>query len=114
MAVVVLAKAGTDLGRFEGEPADGVAVVRWSNLAADIAELLKGAGDRIVVVSDGCTADERAALAVAVGAVQARVIEVQGAADQPHGNELSAACTGVISGFGIEAGVAAAVGVLNR
>lgn len=69
--------------------------------AADIAGLLAGEFEAAVLWSDGVPADDLPAVAAAVRACGKPVIEVHGERwDGTTFSPLSAACRGVISGFG--------------
>jgi 3-dehydroquinate dehydratase len=74
--------------------------------AADIAGLLElaakaGEAEGAIIVSDGIAAEELDAVAAAVRGWTGTCIEVRGAAwDGTTFSPLSAACKGVISGFG--------------
>jgi hypothetical protein len=107
---VLLVKTSLDLSGVRN--LDDVTVARFSD-ADEVAAALDGPAEAAVLVSDDCSDELRARLANLIRGSKRRVIEVQGKATVRHGNELSAACTGVIAGFGVEAGVSAALAVLK-
>ncbi len=95
------------------EPWDGVTVVRYGS--AEEAEAgLAGDAEGYVILSDGLAASELARVAHAVAAVRGACIEVR--SDRWDGSTpspLSAACRGVISGFGVGGVVEAVVSGLR-
>jgi len=101
---VVLAHKDTEVGT--------ASVTRFANVE-EAAKALTADVDTVVLVSDGCLGELRAELATLVARLDCRVVEVQGEPAAPHGNPLSAACAGVISGFGVAAGVSAALAALR-
>ncbi len=109
MRVLVLVPTGTTPGEW---PA-GCDVVTYSG-ADDVGSALAGTFDAAVVMSDGIPDASLAVVAAAVSACGRPAIEVRserwdGASHSP----LSAACRGVISGFGM-AGIREAVKALDR
>jgi 3-dehydroquinate dehydratase len=104
---VLVPKAVADaLGPVEG--ADVVVV------AGGLAAAVRAAAGPVVVWSEGLAAGEEAEVAAAVRSLGADCIEVRPErwdGESPSG--LSAACRGVISGFGVN-GVRAAVAVLTE
>lgn len=110
MNVLFLAPKDIDLSGLA--ESGGVTIVRFAAAAEAIAAL--GAmADAVVMVSDGCSEELRTSLAAAIAKLDCRVIEVQGEAAKDNGNPLSAACTAVIAGFGVAAGVSAALAALR-
>jgi hypothetical protein len=98
-----------------GAPAapEGARSVACADAEAMVAALA-GPFDAAVLVSDGLPSKDLERLSEAVVACGRPVIEVRSERwDGQSPSPLSAACRGVISGFG-EGGVAAAVGVLKR
>lgn len=82
--------------------------------AAEVVWALASGGGPVVLLSDGLTASDVAAIADAVRRSSRAVIEVRSERwDGQTESELSAACRGVISGFGLD-GIAAAVALLER
>ena len=79
-----------------------------------VSAAMAASADEVVLISDGCSEPLRSELAALVRAMDVRVIEVRGGAFDDHGNPLSAACAGVVAGFGVEAGLKAALGALQR
>jgi 3-dehydroquinate dehydratase len=79
-----------------------------------MTDALAGAQEPVVLLSDGLDEAGQQAVAVAVRASGRMVVEVRSARwDGETQSQLSAACRGVISGFG-GAGVAAAVALIQR
>ncbi len=90
------------------------AQVRRYRDAAELRELLRAADEAFVLCSDGLPRPDADALAVLIRELGRTVIEVRGERwDGASPSPLSAACRGVISGFGL-AGVRAAVALLQR
>ena len=96
-----------------GAGGEGARVVAVSTLAEAIGALSAAAGP-VVVVSDGMDDSCQDGLAVAIRARPEPAIEVRGErSDGVSHSPLSAACRGVISGFG-DAGIRAAVGLAEN
>ena len=92
---------------------EGARLVEASSSAALATALAAPGWDAAVLVSEGLVPADLAALAAAVTAAGRPVIEVPFARwDGESYSPLSAACRGVISGFGA-AGIAAALEVLR-
>ena len=90
---------------------ENVTVVRY-HTALEAKHELGGSADAVVIVSDGLRPEDIPAVAEAVRASNKRCIEVRsGAWDGATFSPLSAACVGVVSGFGA-AGVSRAVELL--
>ena len=86
--------------------------VRTCATAAEVVAALAAATGDVVLCIDGLVGDT-AEVAAAAAAVDGTVIEVRrGAWDGETPEAVSAACAGVIAGFGI-AGVSAAVALLR-
>lgn len=95
------------------QPPAGAEVRTWADLGALLAALEERGNRPCVLVSDGLHADTEAAVAAAIRSAPGPVVEVRSLRwDGESPSPVSAACRGVISGFGA-AGVAAAVGVLT-
>ncbi|MFN0148269.1 MAG: hypothetical protein ACKVT1_17350 [Dehalococcoidia bacterium] len=91
----------------------GVRLSRYAT-AAEVAEALRGRTEAVLIVRGDLSGAEITALAGAVSAAGTRVIEVRSAVwDGETASALSAACRGVISGFG-ERGVLRAVELILR
>lgn len=91
----------------------GGATMRRYTTPQDAVDAL-AIGAAVVLVSDGIAERDVATVAGAVAASRATVIEVRAAGwDGQTPSPLSAACRGVISGFG-ERGVVRAVELLRR
>ena len=102
--IVVVAPANFDI-------ADGIPVVRYET-AVDVLAALAARGD-VVLVSDALAAAELEAIAATARTRMGQTIEVRSERwDGETQSPLSAACRGVISGFGAS-GVARAVEVLR-
>lgn len=107
MSVLVIVPAGTAAGDWPG-----CEVVAGST-AAEAVRALGKSFSAAVVVSDGLAGEGLVAVAAAVAACGRPVIEVRsGRWDGVEPSPLSAACRGVISGFGM-AGVREALRVLE-
>jgi hypothetical protein len=88
--------------------------VEACNSPSDITEALAGPWEAAVLVTDGIPEASLDSIAQAVRASGRPVIEVRSARwDGASASPVSAACRGVISGFG-PAGVAAAAAMLQR
>ena len=82
--------------------------------AAEIREVLSGADHAFVLCSDGLADKDALGLAALIRELGRTVIEVRGEPwDGASPSPLSAACRGVISGFGL-AGVRAAAALFQR
>ncbi len=91
---------------------DGVEVRTCATAAAAVAALARATG--VVVLCDDGLEGGGAEVADAVAAVEGTVIQVkQGAWDGENHSPVSAACAGVIAGFG-RGGVGAAVALLRE
>ena len=91
----------------------GIEVVIYSS-GHEAAATLARSAFAAILVSDGLAESELADVATAVAGRTGRVIEVRAERwDGASFSPLSAACRGVISGFG-SAGVAAALALLER
>ena len=94
------------------ELGEGVRVVSYANLEEAIAGL-KAAGGAVVIWSDGLFEDDPTEIAPFVRERSVATIEVRGSRwDGQTPSHLSAACRGVISGFGAD-GVRRAVELLR-
>lgn len=103
-ALVILPAATADAGLPEG-----ATTVRWGDLASLVAALGRDGALPCVVVTDGLHSDTAAAVAGAIRARTGPVYEVRSAPwDGESPSAVSAACRGVISGFGVS-GLRAAV-----
>ncbi len=92
---------------------DGVDV-RACACAAEVVAALGDARGGLVLCSDGFSAAEREQVAAAVAAASAAVVEVRSESwDGETHSPLSAACVGMIAGFGL-AGVSAAAALLRQ
>ncbi len=101
------------VGFLDGAAVEGGTLLEYDRWDAARAALL-GEYESAVLVSDGIPADRFPLMAAAVKGCGYPVIEVRTARwDGVEHSTLSAACVGVISGFGIR-GVEAALGVLRR
>lgn len=110
MAILVIVPIGA-ASDFPGS--EGV-WVKECRSPEDVMEALELAADAAVLVSDPLRGDGLSAVAEAVSRCAYRVIEVRTLGwDGVTESVLSAACRGVISGFGL-AGVPAAVALLQR
>lgn len=110
MAVLVVVPAGS------AEEADvaGAATARYGSPAEVIAALESAAGP-VVLAAAGLSAADELAVAAVITARGLPVIEVRAERWDGHTHSpLSAACRGVISGFGVAPGIVAAAGVLAR
>lgn len=97
-----------------GIPEDGVTVVRYTDAASCVAALAGAGGTAVVLVSDALPEGSGPAVATAVRAAGRPAVEVRSAPwDGVSPSPVSAACRGVISGFGA-GGVGAALRVLRR
>ena len=106
-SIVVLTATGR---RIEG--IDGAVAVEALSAASALASVMSRY-DAAVLVSDGFDAGQAVSLAAAIADVARLVIEVRSTRwDGETSSPISAACRGVISGFG-DAGVAAAVRLLQ-
>jgi len=95
------------------EAPGGVEVIRCEN-AAQVLDALHTAGSPVILAAEGFTAAEEAAIAARIRERNCSVIEVRAERwDGVTHSPLSAACRGVVSGFG-HAGVAAALALLER
>ncbi len=93
--------------------AERAVVVRYTTVADIQAALASGAGP-VILRSDGLDDSSVTAAAHAVRAAAMTVIEVRSERwDGASYSELSAACRGVISGFGAD-GILAALALLER
>lgn len=91
---------------------DGVALLRYAAVT-DVLAALAGADGGAVLCSDALDAADLDAVAAAVRAAPGLVVEVRSAPwDGETHSPLSAACAGVIAGFGVD-GVCAAVLLLR-
>jgi len=107
MSILVLVPAGTVPGALP----TGCDVVTYAD-GDDVARALAGPFDAAIILSDGLPGANLAIVAAAVSSCGRPVIEVRsehwdGATHSP----LSAACRGVISGFGL-AGIGEAIRAL--
>ena len=101
--IVILPAAAAD----PGLPA-GATVLRWSDVGTLLSALERDGAAPCVLVSDGLHADTGAAVAGTIRARGGPVIEVRSVAwDGESPSPVSAACRGVISGFGANGLVAA-------
>lgn len=92
---------------------NGVALLRYA-AATDVVAALAGADGGAVLCSDALDAADLADVAAAVRAAPGPVVEVRSAPwDGETHSPLSAACAGVIAGFGAD-GVRAAAALLLR
>jgi 3-dehydroquinate dehydratase len=90
---------------------EGTPVVAYSN-AVDVFVALRGSAGPVVLDSDGLGDDTLAAVAAALRERSGPCIEVRARAwDGESHSPVSAACRGVISGFGV-AGIRAALALL--
>jgi 3-dehydroquinate dehydratase len=109
-ALLVLAPAGSAAAR--SLPA-GTPVVPYTN-AVDAIVALRGSSGDVVLDSDGLGEDTLASVAAALRARSGSCIEVRARAwDGESHSPLSAACRGVISGFG-PAGIREAMALLSH
>ena len=93
--------------------APGMEVVRFATVE-DFASALSSGDGPVVLVSDGLTRADITAIAEAVSRSSRIVIEVRSERwDGQTVSELSAACRGVISGFGFD-GIGAGLALLER
>ena len=108
--IVVLVPAGSAEalgGAFGGQ-------VRHYRDAAEVREVLSGADHAFVLCGDGLAEKDALGLAALIRELGRTAIEVRGEPwDGVSASPLSAACRGVISGFGL-AGVRAAAALLLR
>lgn len=111
-ALIVIIPAAAPAPAF---PA-GATVVRWVDVATLLSALERDGASPCILVTDGLHADTEAAVAGAVRAREGTVIEVRSARwDGETASPVSAACRGVISGFGLrglEVAVSLAIGDL--
>lgn len=91
---------------------ENVSVVRY-HTAQEAMREFAGSADAVVIVSDALRPEDLPAVADAVSASNKRCVEVRGERwDGTTFSPLSAACLGVVSGFG-QAGVVRAVEFLR-
>ena len=110
MVIIVLIPAGW--GGADAWAGAGLEVALYGS-AGELSQQLRGSFDGAVLVSDGIAEGDLGEVASAVAASGRPVIEVRTERwDGKSPSALSAACRGVISGFG-RAGVGAAVEALR-
>lgn len=91
------------LEQLAAVPAEGAAIAPYST-AEEVIAALRGDFSAAVLVSDALPADDLAQVANAVRASGRPVVEVRSAGwDGETHSPLSAACRGVIAGFGLPA-----------
>lgn len=89
------------MDRMHEVPAEGAALAPYTT-AEEVVAALRGEFSVAVLVSDALPADHLDEVARAVRAARAPVVEVQSARwDGESHSPVSAACRGVIAGFGL-------------
>jgi len=100
------------MDRVHEVPAKGAAIAPYTT-AEEVVAALRGEFAAAVLVSDGLPADKLEEVAKAIRAASAPVVEVQSARwDGESHSPVSAACRGVIAGFGLS-GVREALRVVS-